>query len=106
LCGLYECICCPDPCYEGRWTPIADSAFFVEGARPVTQTRLRWDDGVGMILPDRSEYFWARADGSGKGPAPAGPNFITPSLSYNQLYLYTEAAIKSVSVIFEMPYRE
>jgi hypothetical protein len=67
---VYECICCPDPCYEGRWLAIADSAFFVEGVRPETQQRVRWDSGIGVEFPDRSEYFWARADGHGRGPNP------------------------------------
>src|SRR5262249_52662380 len=26
FCNLYHCICCPDPCYEGKWKPIADAA--------------------------------------------------------------------------------
>jgi hypothetical protein len=72
LCGLYGCICCPDPCYEPRWTALAESAFFVDGARPVTTQRLRWDRVDGLDFPDRSEYFWARADGAGKGPTPLG----------------------------------
>src|SRR5207244_936764 len=21
LCGVYECICCPDPCYDPKWIP-------------------------------------------------------------------------------------
>jgi hypothetical protein len=70
LCGLYECICCPDPCYDPQWLPIADAAFFVESVRPQTQQRLRWDAGFNVQFPDRSEYFWARADGMGKGPNP------------------------------------
>src|SRR5438270_5007915 len=28
--GLADCVCCPDPCYEPRWFPLADSAFFVD----------------------------------------------------------------------------
>jgi hypothetical protein len=105
LCSLYECICCPDPCYEPHWLPIADAAFFTEAARPVTQTRLRWDAGVDVVLPDRAEYFWARADGMGKGPKPTAPFFVDPHVNYNDLSLYTEAATGKVSVIFEMPYR-
>src|SRR5262249_4090772 len=31
--GLYECICCPDPCYEPRWLAVANNAFFVDAAR-------------------------------------------------------------------------
>ena len=29
---VYNCICCPDPCYEPHWTALADSAFFVDAA--------------------------------------------------------------------------
>ena len=28
FCGLYQCICCPDPCYEPHWVALADSSFF------------------------------------------------------------------------------
>src|SRR5262249_8547616 len=59
LCGLYECICCPDPCYDPKWNPVADAAFFVEAARPVTNTRLRWNSGIHMDFPDRNEFFSA-----------------------------------------------
>ena len=103
-CALYECICCPDPCYEPRWTPVADSAFFVDAARPQSQMRLRWDEGLNLILPDRSEYFWPRADGSGKGPKPVGPFKADPSIRYNELSMYTETGIGGFSMITEMPY--
>src|SRR5262249_49599073 len=72
--GLYECICCPVPCYEPHWIPLADSAFFVDGARPVTQMRIRGDFGWDLEFPDRAEWFWARADGKGKGPTPVALN--------------------------------
>jgi hypothetical protein len=42
LCGFYEELCCPDPCYDPKWIPAANAAFFVEGTRPVTATRIRW----------------------------------------------------------------
>ncbi len=106
LCGLYECICCPDPCYEGRWIPLADTAFFVEAVRPVTQTKLRWDSGNDMILPDRSEFFWARADGMGKGPRPPMGFKGETRLRYNDLWLITEGGNGTISLIVEMPYRE
>ena len=62
LCELYECICCPDPCYDPHWLPLADAAYFVDAARPQTQERIRWEDDVNLLFPDRSEYFWARAE--------------------------------------------
>jgi hypothetical protein len=105
LCNLYHCLCCPDPCYDGRWQPIADAAFFTEGARPVSQTRIRWDAGVNMILPDRSEFFWARADGMGQGPKPQAPALVVPRLRYHELNMYTEVASGMVGIIIEFPYR-
>jgi hypothetical protein len=125
-CCIYECICCPDPCYEPRWTAIADSAFFVESARPITQQRLRWDYASDMPIPDRSEYFWARENvpilfGSpsvGKGPQV--PQILIPQigqippvrqqyfgeikLNYNELGMYTEVASKFLSFFVEIPY--
>jgi hypothetical protein len=101
--GLYECICCPDPCYEPKWIPLADSAFFVDGARPVTQMRLRGDFGYNLEFPDRSEYFWARADGNGKGPAPQN-GLVNRKLDYQEGTLYTEAAIERIGVFVEVPY--
>ncbi|MGF1579332.1 MAG: hypothetical protein ACFCD0_08225 [Gemmataceae bacterium] len=105
LAGLYKCICCPDPCYDGKWIPIADSAFFVEAARPVSVTRLRWDSGINYRFPDRSEFFIPRADGMGKGPRPVAPAIAIPRLRYNQLNLYTEVASGKTGVIVEIPYR-
>jgi hypothetical protein len=100
FCRLYDCICCPDPCYDPRWTPIADSAFFVDAARPQTQVRFRVDYGVGMVFPDRSEYFWARSGGNGRGPGKA-----ELGLSYADTTMYTEAATGRVGVFFETSYR-
>jgi hypothetical protein len=104
LCGVYECICCPDPCYEPRWIPLADSAFFVDAPRPVTQQRVRYEGGVNMIFPDRNEFFWARADGMGKGPKPPPGLRGVLSLRYDELSLYTEVAAGSGSLFTELPY--
>jgi hypothetical protein len=105
LCGLYECICCPDPCYLPRWIPVADAAFFCEAARPITQMRFRYDGGVNLVLPDRADYFWARADGMGKGPKPAAPFLAETRLKYNDFSLYTEVATGKFSFFTEMLYR-
>jgi hypothetical protein len=105
LCGLYECICCPDPCYEPHWIPLGDSAFFVDSARPQTQQRLRYDHGQDLLFPDRSEFFWPRADGKGKGPRPPSGILGERGLNYNDLSLYTEAATGSASLFTEMTYR-
>jgi hypothetical protein len=106
LCGLYDCICCPDPCYEGRWIPLADSAFTVDGVRPVIQQRFRFESGQNVRFPDRSEFFWARADGKGKGPKPRTGLLGELRLRYNDFKVYTEGGTGTASVITEMSYRE
>jgi len=105
FCGIYECICCPDPCYDPHWVAAADAAFFVDGARPMTQMRLRWDAGLNLQFPDRAEYFWARADGNGKGPKfPINGFKGETGLNYSQLSLYTEAASGNFSAFTILPY--
>ncbi len=105
FCDLYSCLCCPDPCYEPKWIPQADAAFFVDAARPVSQMKIGWDGGLNLIFPDRSEYFWARADGSGKGPRPTPPALGERRLRYNDLVVYTETAAGGLSAIVNFPYR-
>jgi hypothetical protein len=105
LCSIYQSICCPDPCYDPCWLAVADSAFFTPAARPKSQQRVRWDAGRNVIFPDRAEYFWARADGNGLGPRPTAPLLGEPSVDYDELILYSEAAVGNVGVIFELPYR-
>ncbi|MBM3994730.1 MAG: hypothetical protein FJ303_11340 [Planctomycetes bacterium] len=97
--GLYYGVCCPDPCYEPRWILEANAAFFQDSPRPVTQTRIRWDNGFNYLFPDSSEFFWAKE--KTKGPA----NF-TPSMKYSDLLLYQEiAAGSSASMFVEVSYR-
>jgi hypothetical protein len=105
LCAVYQSICCPDPCYDPCWLAVADSAFFTPAARPRSQQRVRWDAARNIIFPDRAEYFWARADGNGLGPRPTAPLRGEPRVDYDELCLYTEAAVGKLGVIFEMPYR-
>jgi hypothetical protein len=108
FCSLYECVCCPDPCYEPRWLPVADSAFFLDAARPVTQMRLRWDSAFDVKHPDRAEYFWPRQRtdpsqlGGGIGKGPTG---IARTVDYQELSLYTEAAAGAFGLSVEVPYR-
>jgi hypothetical protein len=85
---------------------LADAAFFVDAARPVTQMRLRWDTGWDMTHPDRAEYFWARegvttanAGGGGKGP-----NFVPGHLDYKTLSMYMEGAAGGFGMFVETPY--
>jgi hypothetical protein len=105
LCGIYECICCNDPCYEPTWIPVANSAFFVDSARPVSQSVVRWDRGVLMSFPDRAAYFMPRADGMGTGPAPAKPFFAETNLNYDELILHSEAATGLFAFFTEFSYR-
>jgi hypothetical protein len=100
---VYETVCCPDPCYQPKWEPIADAAFFVDSARPISNTRFVWDYANHFAYPDRAEYFWAA---SPKGPSPTDATLkAVPYLNYNQLTLVTEIATGSASVAIAMPYR-
>ncbi|MSU78444.1 MAG: hypothetical protein EXS16_10160 [Gemmataceae bacterium] len=96
--GLCEALCCPDPCYEPRWIAEANAAFFQDGAKPVTQTRIRWDAGFNYRFPDTSEFFWGKI--GTKGPATN-----TRALRYDDLTLYQEIAAGGASFFTEMPYR-
>src|SRR5262249_26497928 len=55
--NLYQCLCCPDPCYQPGWVPAANASFFADYARPWTITRLRYDNLEAMTRPDRNQ-FW------------------------------------------------
>lgn len=119
LSGVCECICCPDPCYEGYWTPIQDSAFFAASPRPITQMRLRWDNAWNFTFPDRAEYFWAaqRAPGGAVAPPPpqvpgartSSPKGVSPpqrEIDFAQFSWYTEIAVGRFSAFIDVPYRE
>lgn len=97
FCAFHDCLCCPDPCYEPRWIGGANAALFVDGARPVTQTRLRWDAGYHVMFPDRAEYFWPRIGAKGPPRPETGVN-------YHQLSIYQEAASEKFSAYVSMPY--
>jgi hypothetical protein len=102
----YEVICCPDPFYElsgPHWVPAANAAFFTENAQPRSMTRLRWDAGQNVNLPDRNNYFFAQANGTGLGPNPLEgqannpgqmPTGIT-NVNYDDLVMYVETATKN-----------
>jgi hypothetical protein len=118
--GVCECLCCPDPCYEGLWCPLQDAAFFADAPRPITQMRLRFDNVWDFTFPDRAEYVWAAqraaAGAAPVVPAPAvpGARVSTPKgpappqreIDYYQVSLYTEVAVGRFSAFIEMPYRE
>ena len=115
--NLYECLCCPDPCYQPSWIPEANAAFFVDYARPQTVTRFRYDYMPHLEFPDRAEYWWAQSMYNykgvfqGKGPKP--PLLVGPRgnivrgwsyLNMNVGSFYTEAAAKRASFFVEIPY--
>jgi len=105
FCALYDCICCPDPCYEPRWLPIADSAFFVDAARPVTQMRFRVDADFNIQHPDRAEYIWAREHTNSSSPGKELRFPIAPrDLESQSLSLYSETAAGAFSFFIETPY--
>ena len=57
LTNLYQCLCCPDPCYQPAWEPAANASFFADYARPRTVTRLRYDNLEAMTRPDRNQFL-------------------------------------------------
>lgn len=96
-CGLSN-MCCPDPCYQPCYIPVADAALFQDSAKPVSRTRIRWDAGFHGSTPDRAEFFWSRIGGRGPGAAESGVN-------YDQIEIYTEFATERFSFFSNMPYR-
>ena len=117
LAGLYECLCCPDPCYQPSWVPEANAGFFVDYARPQTLTRFRYDAMPHLKFPDRAEYWCGPVNDqlqgivSGKRPEAAefqGPrgNIVKAGLIFdmNICSFYTEAASKRGSFLVEIPY--
>lgn len=104
--SFYECICCPDPCYEPCWVAAANNAFFTEAARPVTQLRLVYEGQLNRLFPDRAEFFWAR-DGNFNGKGPAVANARGAALTDNHDFiLINEAAIDKFSIETAIPYRQ
>jgi hypothetical protein len=116
FCGLYECLCCPDPCYDPpKWLGVADSAFFLDAARPITQMRIRVDSAWDFKNPDRAEYVFARemtpqiqqiATCRGPNIPGKGPTCISKTIDYQELTMYNEASTGRVGVFVELPYRD
>jgi hypothetical protein len=103
--GLYDGICNPDPCYQPKWTPLANAAIFTDGARPIGQTRFRWDRGQNLSFPDRGEFFWARGDGNGKGPRATTTSLAIPRANFNELSQTIETGSGSFSLSVTTSYR-
>lgn len=103
LCGIYKCICGPDPCYEPSWIAAANNAFFVDSPRPVTQTTLRWDNAWDITRADRAEYLFARfRAGASPGAGVAG---IPRSIDVHELNSIMEVGTNKFSVAVSVPYR-
>ena len=109
LCGIYQCICCPDPCYDPHWCALEDASFFQTGGpRPVTQMRLRFDEGFQVPFPDKSEFFFARSDGAAtaKGPKQtATAIFGDNDITYREYHYYMEVATGGFGIWIDTPYR-
>jgi hypothetical protein len=110
--GWYNCLCCPDPCWLPHWDALRDVAFFQDAARPVTQTKLIYDNGWDFKDPDRAEFMFARSRtnpnqiGPGNGPNSIGKGLqgIIRRLDYHEVSLYTEAAAGAAGIYFSIPY--
>jgi len=99
VCGFYQCVCCPDPCYDPHWNAVADNAFFQDGARPITQMQLTYLNVWDYPFPDKAEYLFAHSKGPMLIPGATGT-----SVSYKELMLYQEVALDRFSASIEMPY--
>jgi hypothetical protein len=86
---------------------LANSAFFIDQVRPVTQMDLGTNFGWNVRFPDKAELFWARENA--KGPRRfAGAGIGTPgelSTSFQDVYLYTEGAVDHFGLFIYTPYR-
>ncbi|HKI19111.1 MAG TPA: hypothetical protein VKA15_14585, partial [Isosphaeraceae bacterium] len=101
LSNLYQCLCCPDPCYQPRWEPAANASFFADYARPRTVTRIRYDNLNDMRTPDRNQYFIQNVNPVFKGSAG-----YSPGARFQQVSLYQEVAGEKGSFFISMPYNQ
>lgn len=104
-CGLKAACCCPDPCYEPCYIPAANAALFVPSAKPVSQTRIRWDCGLNGGTPDRAEYFFAKFGGKGPGLVNGAPSTVLNKINWDELYFDTEVGTDRFSILVTTPYR-
>jgi hypothetical protein len=99
LSNLYDCLCCPDPCYQPRWEPAANASFFADYARPRTVTRIRYDNLNDMRTPDRAQYFIQNVN-----PTAKGTRSFVPQARFQQVSLYQEVAGPRGSFFISIPY--
>src|SRR5262249_47370801 len=100
--NLYQCLCCPDPCYQPTWVPAANASFFADYARPWTVTRIRYDNLEAMTTPDRNQFFMNQV----KLPRKNGRFISNPRARLQDVTLYQEAAGEHGSFFVEYPYRQ
>ena len=100
--NLYQCLCCPDPCYQPQWVPAANASFFADYARPRTVTRLRYDNLESMTRPDRNQFWIQGVTAMRKN----GRRITDPRARLQQFYVYQEAAAERGSFFIEYPYRQ
>jgi hypothetical protein len=103
LANLYQCLCCPDPCYQPHWEPAANASFFADYARPRTVTRIRYDNLNDMRTPDRNQFFMQNVNVS---PTRMGGNKFTPGARLQQVSLYQEVAGEKGSLFINVPYNQ
>ena len=101
--NLYQCLCCPDPCYEPRWVPAANASFFTDYARPRTVTRVRYDNLENMVRPDRNEFWMGVATPTRTNNTKA---LYGLRARLQEVYVYQEAASARGSFFIEYPYRQ
>lgn len=78
---------------------LAFSLFDIDPAQPFNNFRVRTSVANRLRLPDRAEYFWAKA-GSPKGP-PQGESVM----DYQEARLRMELGSQKFSTAFEVPFR-
>jgi hypothetical protein len=103
LSNLYQCLCCPDPCYEPKWVPAANASLFADYARPRTVTRIRYDNLENIFPLDRNQFFFK---GSPISTSKTFPFRADPSARLQQMELYQEVAADRFSFFFAYPYRQ
>lgn len=78
---------------------LAFSLFDIDTAQPFNNFRIRAVLANRMHLPDRSEYFWAKAGG------PKGPLNGESITNYQEARMRMELGSKKFSTAFEVPFR-
>ena len=101
--NLYQCLCCPDPCYQPTWVPAANASFFADYARPRTVTRLRYDNLESMTRPDRNQFWIKQCE---TAPRMQRHRITNPRARLQELYLYQEVAASAAASSSRYPYRQ